>query len=80
MSLSEESAKKLILAADEYHADDLIDECAGFLETSVIADDAIGPLNWANQHALARLKQAALEFIARRCQRVRRTRTASSGQ
>ena len=71
MSLNEESAKQLIVAADKYHVDDLMDECSAFLERSVIADNAIELLDWANRHGLARLKAVALDLIVQQCQELR---------
>lgn len=78
MSLNEQSATKLILAADEHRVDDLIDEGTEYLERSAIADNAVELLNWANQHGLARLDEAALDFIAQQCEELRRTHHSAS--
>ncbi len=63
-SLTEESARPIIIAADKYDTKSLKKEGVRYLLTQIRADNAIDLLIWGHVHSAEKLKNAALNFVA----------------
>ena len=70
MSLTEETAQSLFMAADKYDIGDLKEECVAFLLTCFRVENALTLMAWAHLNSVDNLKEAALDFAAEHGQEV----------
>lgn len=64
-SMTEETARLIFMAADKYEITGLKKECIHFLLIDLQESNAIDLLVWADRHSVQKVKEAAINYVAK---------------
>ncbi|XP_032783216.2 BTB and MATH domain-containing protein 38-like [Daphnia magna] len=69
-SLTEDTAQKLLLAADKYNVTQLAKECTSYLIANIQWDKAVDLMIWAHLYSIDKIKEEALKVVVKNGKKV----------